>query len=776
MLKWQIVDSLSGQSVESKEQLLSSIAYFKVEYKTNKQAQKASNVWLTIGEQIDAKKREYILTDLSKFETYRFRITTFFLNGDLTNSHNSIKFRLEQTWSPLSTVSSSASTVSVTTTASKLTVTEFKLSQIKVHITQIWAIASNSLGLRWQAYLPSIHNPNKTNDILLSKINGFYIYYRKINSQLNENSVIEASSDPTSSLIDPSSVPSVPLYNYTRINVPLTSADSLKLMVDTYIIANLDQASQYEIKMTCYNLNGDLCSFSNNLYGLTLTQTTLQSTSAKTQTTQDKPSVLIEPQQDNKTKQNEILFMILGCVLGILTLLLVIFIGMCVMRQRQHKMLLAQLHNTSQKLTSSSCPTLIYEDSLRNQNQHRQPNYASKLMEANLFANTTNDSNSTNSQSMSTTTSSMTTPPALISAQTNNDNMTPSHILLLNGNTVSTTAIGLQQPPPPIPQNPPPSMTNNTSTLNRININLNPLNNYLDSMPMSPNKQFTKQSSSATNENFYHTLTTLGNLPTANALDELNGSNYVDYNNTTLNLRAHLLLKQQQQQQQLLLNTLKQINMQKQINQFNLINENSANDLNSYAKSPSASSMRRNNSITSSKKSKKSLKSNKNSTNSVQLEQQQQLLQVQQQQNKNYYLLPNMLPQTGFISQPPLINTIYNEADLLNIEAALNQNSMSLLNPGQIYLLNQTQFNPFTQTLLQQQNIQKSQLSPRNYQSDNDSNTPLIFPSVNTSMDKQHAETPIYETSETDEKDNHYASTGLMVEQQEKEPLQQQLN
>ena len=109
---------------------------------------------------------------------------------------------------------------------------DLKLSQIKVHITQIWAINSNSLGLKWQVFLPNQVNKS---DTLSSKINGFYIYYRRIASQMNENSVIEASNDPTSHLIDPQSVPQVPLYNYTRINVPISNNENLKLIIDTYI-------------------------------------------------------------------------------------------------------------------------------------------------------------------------------------------------------------------------------------------------------------------------------------------------------------------------------------------------------------------------------------------------------------------------------------------------------------------------------------------------------------------------------------------------------------
>ena len=94
LLKWQLTTSdLLSQNT---------LAYFKVDYKTNKQQPGIQpNTWLTIDEQIDAKKREYILTDLSKHETYRFRISTFFLNGELNHSHQSSRFKLETTWTDL---------------------------------------------------------------------------------------------------------------------------------------------------------------------------------------------------------------------------------------------------------------------------------------------------------------------------------------------------------------------------------------------------------------------------------------------------------------------------------------------------------------------------------------------------------------------------------------------------------------------------------------------------------------------------------------------------
>jgi hypothetical protein len=64
------------------------------------------------------------------------------------------------------------------------------------------------------------------------------------------------------------------------------------------------------------------------------------------------------------------------------------------------------------------------------------------------------------------------------------------------------------------------------------------------------------------------------------------------------------------------------------------------------------------------------------------------MLLQQQLQAKNYYLLPNMLA-------PQATNqAIYNETDLLNIEAALNMNQISLfanaatLNTNGVYLIN----------------------------------------------------------------------------------------
>ena len=770
LLKWSIVDSSNGKPILDSASL-NLIAYFKVDYRSNKHSGQSVHhphhqSWLTIDEKIDPKKREYILTDLSKHETYSFRITTYLLNGEFSHGQKSLRFKVESTWSPLQ---------SLTAASPPSANNDLKLSQIQVQIAQIWAISTSSLGLKWKTF-PINNHANVSQTLLLQKINGFYIYYRKLSTQ-------EPKQD--SSLLTDTALPApsnVPLFNFTRIKVPISvinepAAQSSQLLIDTYVIANLEPSTQYEIKMTCYNLNGDLCSFSNTIFGLTSAQ---PSTPFATSSSPNKLSAVLanstgqpggQPGQAAtsvvflKSKQNEILFMILGIVLGILVLLLVIFVVMCIVRHRQHKRLLAQLHNTSQKLTSSSCPTLIYEDSLRqsNQNQLRNlqnaallqasNNYTTKLIDPALFANYTmntqnllmtggcgnsasngsNDSNSTNSQSMSTTTSSMTTPPTLHSAQTNAEMAAglsqAHHILLLNNANnaaaVSATLANLIQQgqthqPPPIPQVPPPTMGAN-GTLNRININLNPLNGYLDNNTTS----FKNQQHQNNQENFYHTLTTMGNLPNSSAdFNEINNqAQYSEYNNTTLNIRAHLLLKQQQQQQQMLMNTLKAMNLKHQLS-ANGAMASSSNEQNHLptGKSPSAMSMRRNNSVTSSKKSKKSSSkhnTNNNSSSSVVNQQQQscestsgQFMHLNQAAAKNYYLLPNLTNATP---------------DLMTLGAALNTNPLGLIhNANNLFLLNQHHQQGQTQSHYQATSTFMPQ-QQFHLLNDNPNNMPLMF-------------------------------------------------
>ena len=299
-------------------------------------------------------------------------------------------------------------------------------------------------------------------------------------------------------------------------------------------------------------------------------------------------------------------------------------------------------------------------------------------------------------------------------------------------------------------------------------------------------------------ENFYHTLTTLGNLPAPGVNEFSNeAAMYADYNNATLNMRAQLLLKQQQQQQQQhiqLMNTL--LKQQQHFNHMNTLEKS-----NKSGKSPSTSSMRRANLLNSSKKSKKSLKKHNsnvsNGTTNSNIEEQQNQQQQQQQQPKNYYLLPNVAQQ-----QP----NIYNDVNLLTLEAAFNQNNMSLFNHnnnlsnlnglGNFYLLNNlnqashlmhpvynsaiSTFSPAHHTLMSPSKNQQTIHNPTSENSNSNANSDLFENKNSTSENPTsgnsagNKESSIYESSDMDSNlneqepmlantQNHYASSGLLT-------------
>lgn len=180
LLRWQLSDSRTGASLDTATGTSQpAVAYFKVDYKTNsrqqQQQQQQHHQWLTIDEQIDPKKREYILTDLSRLESYRFRITTFFVNGELSHSHQSTRFRLDPDWQAPAPQQTQQSTPT-----SNTAVSDVKLADIQVQISQIWAISSSSLGLKWDIFTSNSPNRSTTSE-LTKHINGFYIYYRKVN-------------------------------------------------------------------------------------------------------------------------------------------------------------------------------------------------------------------------------------------------------------------------------------------------------------------------------------------------------------------------------------------------------------------------------------------------------------------------------------------------------------------------------------------------------------------------------------------------------------------
>ena len=454
---------------------------------------KQQHDWTIIDEKIDGIKREYILTDLSPHESYRFRLNCFYKNSHQIHSPQSIRFKLIE----LTTSSSEARKSNSTNPADLL---------IEIQILQVWALSDSSLALKWQLLkddsLEATTTTTTTNNSSYKQsIEGFYIYYRKL-SALNFDNIIPSQNDADS---------------YQLVKIP----NSQLHLVDTYIITNLDSISTYEIKMTCVGQNNRLaCETSNVVYGQTLNK-------SSNHPPMDLGFFAVPQQKSNlnlltrlttlsmttthlNRQQNEYIFAILGVILFILILALGLFI-MCLIKYREHKRLLIKL-NTSQKLNSgSSCPTLIYDDCLRNLNQNN------KLL-ANNQATLLNDNNS-NFLNL------------LNSVQTNSSTFNNTQTTLLSSSH--------PQPPPPIPNVPPPQIT--SSTLNRnVNLNVNPIG-YLDANTINFIKQHQHQQQQQQQENFYHTLNFNHNNTNGQIIHHLNNN---DYTNATLNLRAQLLLKQ----------------------------------------------------------------------------------------------------------------------------------------------------------------------------------------------------------------------------------------
>ena len=506
LLKW----SITGQQEMPIDDEM--IDYYKIEYKSGVNNKKHD--WTIIDEKIDASKREYILTDLSPIESYRFRLSCFYKNSaHQVHSPQSFRFKLVEL-SPTKTSNNSSNTVT-------------SGDVIEIQILQVWALSDSSLTIKWQL-LNDLDSSIVNNNTYKQVIDGFYIYYRKLTVQEILNFDLQI---PQADM---------PLENYQLVKIP----NSQLHLVDTYIITNLDSISTYEIKMTCVGQNGKMiCDTSNTVYGQTLNKSNavndLGMFAVPQQKYQNLDLVRTTPHHHHQSisttlnqvqKQNEMLFTILGIILGVLTFVLVIFIIMCLIRHKQHKRLLIKL-NTSQKLNSgSSCPTLIYDDCLRNLNQNNKlvVAAAASALSANTNTFVLNDANNNNNNNFLN---------LLASTQANSSTFNNTQTTLLSSGGVSSSVH--QQPAPPIPSVPPPQIS---STMNRnVNVNINPIG-YLDANTINFLKQQQVQLQQQQQENFYHTLNFNSNNNTngATLLHHFNN----DYTNATLNLRAQLMLKQ----------------------------------------------------------------------------------------------------------------------------------------------------------------------------------------------------------------------------------------
>ncbi|XP_077397825.1 cell adhesion molecule-related/down-regulated by oncogenes isoform X1 [Festucalex cinctus] len=152
------------------------------------------------------------------------------------------------------------------------------------HISATDAISDTQIMLRW-TYSPSSNNN--------TPIQGFYIYYR-----------------PTDSDND---------SDYKR--------DVVEGVKDWHMIGHLQAETSYDIKMQCFNDGGE-SDYSNVMICETRARQTPGSPSQR--------PVMPPHPQEPAGPPGGLLYLIVGCVLGVMVLILLAFIAMCLWRNRQH--------------------------------------------------------------------------------------------------------------------------------------------------------------------------------------------------------------------------------------------------------------------------------------------------------------------------------------------------------------------------------------------------------------------------------------------------------
>ncbi|RVE65165.1 hypothetical protein OJAV_G00132810 [Oryzias javanicus] len=176
------------------------------------------------------------------------------------------------------------------------------------HISSTDAISDTQIMLRWK-YSPSSNNN--------TPIQGFYIYYR-----------------PTDSDND---------SDYKR--------DVVEGAKNSHMIGHLQPETSYDIKMQCFN-DGGQSEYSNVMICETKAR---QSPGSPSQ----HPITPPDPQPpEPPSPPGGLLYLIVGCVLGVMVLILLAFIAMCLWRNRQQ--------NSMHKYDPSSYPPSMYQPSEMN--------------------------------------------------------------------------------------------------------------------------------------------------------------------------------------------------------------------------------------------------------------------------------------------------------------------------------------------------------------------------------------------------------------------------
>ncbi|XP_056010396.1 cell adhesion molecule-related/down-regulated by oncogenes-like isoform X3 [Ostrea edulis] len=286
-----------------------SITFFRIQYRAIKPKK---TQWKTEDTDVRGDQRMYELIHLKQDGTYKFRVAAVYSNNDNKHGPTSKKFTLK--------------------TAPPSEPQAPEGAPVIVEVKPVEFQDKHGLNVRWN-YIPKKKSP----------IEGFTLRYKEYSAKTN-----------------------------------FTNLQLLEPNIRTYMIQNLKAAVEYTIQIQSFNMAGysDLSNEvvmktkggnpffppAGNIDQPVLNVDNTRSTPAPSIPSQ--PSLNTEEQEKNNTQSSsEMLYMVLGIVLGVMMLFLIIFMFMCWWKQRQQRRMMDAMNDAvCQKFQDSS--QRIYTDSL----------------------------------------------------------------------------------------------------------------------------------------------------------------------------------------------------------------------------------------------------------------------------------------------------------------------------------------------------------------------------------------------------------------------------
>ncbi|XP_052258985.1 cell adhesion molecule-related/down-regulated by oncogenes-like isoform X2 [Dreissena polymorpha] len=310
MLNWTVPDNEGPQ-----------VVFFRVQYKkVSPKSNPKENRWKTPDIEIDSHVRTFEVSGLKPRSTYKFRIAAVYSNNNNAHSPNSERFEMQMGRPPQSKPPTN--------------------SPIIVELIPIEFQSKYGLNVVWQYHASEDAKAS-------SPIEGFYIHYRPYHT------------------VDP------------FLNVTL-----LEPSVRSHLLKDLLPGTEYLIRMQSFNAAGN-SSFSNEAVKKTL-GTSLQTPHPIVIHIVTTPGQTMPDDNDDdndgndsdrrvsgpnaKASNSEMLYMVLGIVLGVIMLLSVVFMCMCWWKQRQQgqqrRMMDAMQNEAAQRGKYIDPNQRIYSDSL----------------------------------------------------------------------------------------------------------------------------------------------------------------------------------------------------------------------------------------------------------------------------------------------------------------------------------------------------------------------------------------------------------------------------